>query len=390
MNSPVVSLHRMLKHDQLNAALRLLGEAFDSKQHQLNLSRYFANADASGTHAYLTVTCNSKLIAFAIIDWRDGLLLGSSERFATCASVCVAPEYRRKGISYVLLEGICRGAQEGGASYLYLQGIDGFYGRFNFYPMLSKSKLMFSVNTLKELDDVQVVSFINDHIAGASEIYDSLTKYFFCKSYRPYSKWSELLFNARDTWYFFDPKAVFFRNKLIGYFCSDPEDAGRIREAVYLSDDKSVDAFMAGLRMHALACKLDFIEIMTWYRSPLYFWATKHSNCQFIQNIKSDGSQLMKVLDFDKLFDLLKLRLCPSLGDIRLLREGGKILVERRLDSVFLLLFKIEERFLPGFITGYYRSSSIVCDLSPGIGVYEIEKSLSAWDATFVFQGDNL
>jgi hypothetical protein len=179
--------------------------------------------------------------------------------------------------------------------------------------------------------------------------------------------------------------------RVIGYFCIDPTDQGRIREAIYNIDYKSIPLYLSGIKQYALEKKLDTVEIMTPFGSSLYEYMKKESTSTFVQYIRRRGGQLMKIVDtnsflnkisgfFDNDYCKVTLQLAPGsicfkFNEFRTTQNSQSVLCARN--------------HFPGLITGYYNEN--VLDgfdyLSDAMKVAYL--SVFSKRIPFIYQGDN-
>ena len=370
--------------------LGILSEAFDSTIISKNTQRGFFSGYKSDYDNFVLLINENKIIGVAIVTKRKINLLNSEVSALSIGPVAIAPSHQRLGYSVELLGGVSDLADRFGVAVLYLQGIDEFYNRYDFYTCSSKSKLVFGINDIQEDVNVSIRPMHASDIEFAEAIYNSTASYCSCTSFRTDADWEWLLNHGRHTWYFYEPTLVLNKGRPIGYFCSDPDDASRIREAVCELPEDNMQFFIAGLRKHCIQIKaIEQFEVMTWLGSPFYELSKSQYNSKFLQFFKRNGSQMMKIQNQSAVCGLLAA--CLPLNEVRecLVNEEYFMVFEISIKGS-LLTIRIPKRYFPGFICGF-----LGCRVIQNFAVLPVEARdyltsfVSNIKPPFFYQGDN-
>jgi len=385
-----VEYSRHLDTDTQGEILDLLDRAFSDQVYSNNTRfGFFDNSEIAHSH-YVVVRYLQRVVAVAIVGWRIINFLEGTISAATVGPLAVHPNFQRQGLGRKLLQGVEDLARGEGAQVLYLQGIEGFYGRFGFYPCLAKGKLVFDVKKVNAMSDVILETPTSAHLHTLSSIYKDTASFVSCSAYRSNEDWEWLTTRASSTWYFFKPTLVSFNGQPLAYFCSDSAQLGRIREAAYYANSEAMSSLVAGISIYLRDAECESFEIMTWYDSPLYKYSQCYLDAQFVQYLKTDGSQVMKILSFDRIQDLL-VKGCA--------RDVDKVLVNAQEDNVRLhfiskqgksVILTIADNFLPGLLCGYFPLDVATVDVKESQEIYDaIHVFFSRLKKPFFFQGDN-
>jgi predicted N-acetyltransferase YhbS len=339
--------------------LGILTEAFDSSVIAKNTQYGFFSGYKSDYDNFILLINGSAVIGVAIVAKRKINLLNSEVSALSIGPVAIALSHQRQGYSGRLLGAISNIADRFGVAVLYLQGIDDFYDRYDFYTCSSKAKLVFGVNDIEEDENVSIRPMHASDIEFADAIYKSIAKSCSCTSFRTAADWDWLLNHGRQTWYFYEPTLVLNKGRPIGYFSSDPDDASRIREAVCEQPEDNIKFFLAGLREHCKHLKsIGKFEVMTWPGSPFYEFSKSQYNSKFLQFFKRNGSQMMKIQN--------QSAVCGLLAAYLPLSEVRECLVNKECCVVFeisikgsLVTIRIPKRYFPGFICGFLGCRAI-------------------------------
>jgi GNAT superfamily N-acetyltransferase len=385
-----IEYSRHLDTDTQGKILDLLDRAFSDQVYSNNTRFGFFNNDEVSHSHYVIVHYLQKVVAVAIVGWRIINFLGGTISAATVGPLAVHPNFQRQGLGKKLLQGVEDLAKGEGAQVLYLQGIEGFYGRFGFYPCLAKGKLVFDIKKVNAMSNVSIETPTSAHLHTLSSIYKNTAGFVSCSAYRSNKDWEWLTTHASNTWYFFKPTLVSFNGQPLAYFCSDSAQPGRIREAACYAHPEAMSSLVAGISIHLRDAECESFEIMTWYDSPLYRYSKCYLDAQFIQYLKTDGSQVMKILSFDHIQALL-VKGCASNVDKVLLNEQENSVklhfISKRGATVVL---SVPGNFLPGLLCGYFPLDVATVDVKESQEIYDaVHVFFSRLKQPFFFQGDN-
>jgi predicted N-acetyltransferase YhbS len=370
--------------------LSILEEAFDSSIISKNTRHGFFSGYKSDYDNFVLLINGNDVIGVAIVTKRNINLLNSEVSALSIGPIAIAPLHQRQGYSGRLMAGVSDLADRFGVVILYLQGIDEYYHRYDFYTCSSKAKLVFRINEIEEDKNVSIQSMHASDIEFAGAIYSSTARCCSCTSSRTTADWEWLLNHGRQTWYFYEPTLVLNKGHPIGYFCSDPDDASRIREAVCEQPEENIHFFLAGLKEHCKQNKsIEQFEVMTWPGSPIYELSKSQYNSKFQQFFKKNGSQMMKIQNHTKVCELLSASL--PLNEVResLLNEECYMVFEISIKG-YMVAIRIPKRYFPGFICGF-----LGCRVIQNFGELpeEARDYLTSFASNikppFFYQGDN-
>lgn len=385
-----VEYSKHLDTDTQGKILDLLDRAFSDQVYSNNTRfGFFNNNEVFHSH-YVIVRYLQNVVAVAIVGWRIINFLGGTISAATVGPLAVHPNFQRQGLGRKLLQGVEDLARREGAQVLYLQGIEGFYGRFGFYPCLAKGKLVVDIKKVNAISDVSLETPTSAHLHNLSNIYQDTARLVSCSAYRSNEDWKWLTTNASSTWYFFKPTLVSFKGQPLAYFCSDSAQPSRIREAGYYAHPEAISSLLAGISAHLKDAECESFEIMTWYDSPLYKYSQCYLDAQFVQYLKTDGSQVMKILSFDHIQALL-VKGCA--------RNVDKVLINQQEDRVRLhfinkqrefVVLSVPGNFFPGLLCGYFSLDVATVDTKESQETYKaVHDFFDNLKKPFFFQGDN-
>lgn len=370
--------------------INLLDVAFNDKIYSTNTHYSFFNGYISNYENFVLLKESNNIIGIAIVAKRKINIFNGFVEALSIGPVAIAPAYQRQGLSNQLMAGVDQLGKQYGITMLYLQGIDGFYNRHGFYACSSKSKLVFKENDIEEVKGITIRPLKTSDIETINEIYQLNSSLNSCTSIRSKEDWDWLVNYASKTWYFFRPTIVLNKGKVIGYFCSDPKQPGRIREAIYYLSDHKIKCFLAGLKVYIQRESAENIELMTWIGSPLYIYTQKYNNAEFIQFFKKNGSQMIKILDYQYIIELINKCLPPTCSIFRI--EVGNncchILFgcDRGIHSL-----SIQNKYIPGIISGYFNHSIFQGYDKMDVALKEnLFNFINSIKKPFFYQGDNL
>lgn len=373
----------LLEQEQI---LYLLSDAFTNIAISRNTLNGFFSGYKSEYDNFVLLLDDLYIVGVAIVAKRKINLLNSEVDALSVGPIAIAPPFQRKGYSTILIDGINSLASIFGVAVIYLQGIDGFYDRYSYFTCTSKAKLIFEEKSIYDIDGVNLNSMSLINIEKVSTIYTSNASNCSCTSLRTKKDWDWLLKYGSQTWYFYEPTLVLYKGKVIGYFCADPDDPSRVREAVFEQTEIGIRFLLAGLKIHCKQKSIDKVELMTWIDSPLYEFAKRFGNAVFMQFFKNNGSQMMKVHNYSKISEMFCN--CFPINYVLENVDGYTLFHIMLEESIFPL--RIASKYFPGLICGFYDTKIIenFSDLPK-----EIQKNLSDFidnlNPPFFYQGDN-
>lgn len=307
----------------------------------------------------------------------------------TIGPLAIEPRFQKLGLSRLLMQGIDDLAAELGASVAYLVGIRGFYRRYKYYPLLSRSKLAFNAQDFYSMGKVKLHPFEERYLPDMMTLFEQNSQLYSCASIRTEDDWEWLTRYARNTYYFFQPLLVIADKQVVGYFCSDPREPGRIRESVHAIDKVGTGLFLNGIAEHSVQTNLSSVEIMTAAGSPLYTYIKLEGATIFTEIIESNGGQLMKIFDYDRIATKV---IAPAGLSLAIDSHGKQVTLALspsagELKGTPETIFDIA--YLPGVLSGY-----LPCHTTDGRGTghpSQVDTLLrqAHLKSPFIYQGDN-
>ena len=369
--------------------LSLLSDAFTNDSISRNTLNGFFSGYKCEYDNFVLLLEDATVIGVAIVARRKINLLKSVVDALSVGPIAIGTLYQRQGYSGWLMDAVSDLASEFGVAVIYLQGIEGFYDKYSFFTCSSKAKLVFGVNGIDETVDVDIDSISAKNIEDLATIYRSNAHECSCTSLRSKEDWGWLLKYGCQTWYFYEPTVVTYNGKLIGYFCTDPDDPSRIREAVFDQTEEGVQLFLAGLKVYCKQKSIDKFEVMTWIDSPLYAFAKRRGNAVFMQFFKNNGSQMMKIHNHVEIFGLIAS--CFPLNYVldNIENADGCTIFHIKFEETIVSI-RIAAKYLPGLICGFF-SSKIIDNFAelPKVVQKKFADFIDDLKPPFFFQGDN-
>lgn len=369
----------------------ILSRAFGDNINSSSTKNAFFTGFQSSYPNFVLLYKGDVLVGLAIIAIRHINLFNNLIKAITVGPIAIDPLFQKKGYSRYLMRGIDEIAHKLNAELIYLSGIRNFYQQYGYYTCLSKSKLIINSEDIESYIEVSYVPFSDYYLEDIKKIYKHSANQNTCTSSRSDEDWLWLTKYAKDSLHFFSPKIIVYNGNVIGYFCTDPHDQGRIREAIYKIDYKLIPLYLSGIKKYALEKKLESVEIMTPFESPLYKYMKKESTSTFVQFIKQRGGQILKIVDLNSF-----------LNKISGFFKSDYCTVSLQISSEFIC-FNFNEfgttkssqsllcakNHFPGLITGYYNEE-VLDGFDNLTNAMKIAYSnIFLKKIPFIYQGDN-
>jgi predicted acetyltransferase len=333
---------------------------------------------------------NNILVGIAICDIRYINFLEEKVKSLTIGPVAIATQHQKKGYSKVLMNAIDNLAYKLNIKIGYLGGIDNFYSKYNYFPCMSKSKVVINIKDIKNTTSAKYENYKPKHLNEIKTLYSNFSLKYNLSSRRSNEVWGHLFKGVSCSFHFYDPQIVLFKNKVIGYFCTDPVEKYRIREAVYLEEIDSIKEFTLCIVSYALKNNLDKIEIMTSINSNLLTHLKINYSFTYIEYLKKSGGQLMKLFDIDFFAKLYSDKISNNFFKIQYSIKNDSIHFECRLNDNINKSFYCEKEYFPGLLSNYYSieiASKNFNTISKKIKKIILNKIPNK--QPFIFQGDN-
>ena len=236
-------------------------------------------------------------------------------------------------------------------------------------------------------------------------LFANATKELNLSAIRDANLWKWLLGFGSRTYYFYGPKKIIDikSNKIVGYFTTDPDDPGHIREFITASDPKYILSALEVVNNYLLKMEKP-LQLYTFSFSPLFNQSAMNFNVDQTNIYKSDGGFLTKIINLEAILKTLNGNFNSSLNDfsLRVYFEGfdqlflfkktfNKICVMRILQNCNITDLTIPEKYIPGLIFGMYSEDFLKSALRISKKKYKHLGNLNATfnKKSFIFQGDN-
>lgn len=385
----------LLDEKAKSQVLNLIDDAFpDNRSIGNNLTNGIWH-DSAGSNAKTKVLfLDGQIVSVAVYSERKVSFNGQFLNALTIGPVATLPKFWGNGYSSAVMNAIESDAKSLNMDIIFIQGIDDYYSRFGYFPYLAKSKIEFIKfpNVFNRNASVEALSLKDLH--RIMEFYNSQTLNINLRANRDKKLWAWLLSHGSKTYYFFQPKKILYKGKIIGYFTIDPSNSSNIRECILKNDDECISICLH-LIQKELHC--DKVKINTFADSYLHRYAKKNTNSTFIENIKRDGGSLLKILNLDKILSGHKIQYIKEYPPFIILFSGHNSLYRVQINNFYVKFTKlldhecqadiiVEYRFVPALIFNYLNNIS-----SKNINFIEYEAILRCVFSSnsFVFQGDN-
>lgn len=274
--------------------LELISLAFPDDENPSICARTFLKSRIGIDYNLVALRENKKVIAAAFVGVRSIRWFGRIARALTIGPLAVHPGWQRMGYGGRLLAKLQEAGKSLGAELIYLQGVEGYYRKFGFFPIPIKSKVIINCRASQGRAVTSVRPMNVADIWAVSSLYEQVTQDVNLSAVRTIEEWEWLVTSARETWYFSNPQVVLSERGVIGYFCVDLHDRYRIREFVAVSDQKTASVAIAGLVSTFIPFADRPIEVMTWQSSPLTRAVIENYNGEITRSIRQNAGQLLK------------------------------------------------------------------------------------------------
>jgi len=242
---------------------------------------------------------NNELRSFAMIMERTWKVKQAELTAFSIGLVTTLLEYRSMGFASRLINELseyCRDCR--GASFIYLQGINGFYTQLGFSGFAHKSKYIFELGALRERKAKAKKAGMED-LSTVSNIYKQYARLLEAHSERDILLWRDLLGSLNKTFLFYEPLLVYDQDdKVCGYFCTSPESGHTIREFVPALGEDCVDVMLSYIKTMNEFSGENYLEIFSYYsfNNPVFNTASRSYGADFCAYIRPNSSNMIKWL----------------------------------------------------------------------------------------------
>lgn len=386
---PTVHFQSSLTQSEQEQVINLLDRAFGDDIFSSNTRQAFFSGYTSNFPNFVLLYSDHDLAGVAITGKRTIQMMQANLEALTIGPLAIEPRYQNLGLSRLLMGGIDDLATDLGVPVAYLVGTPKFYRRYKYYPLLSRSKLVFNPNDFYSGDKVELHPFEERFLPEMIDLFQMNSQLYSCASSRTADDWEWLTRYARNTYYFFQPTLVIANNRVVGYFCTDPREAGRVREAVHAIGNEGTALFLNGIAEYSIRTNLPLVQIMTAAGSPLYKYLKLVGDAVFTETIQSNGGQLMKIMDLDRLVtDVIS----PAGFSLSIDACGEQVILalsQSKSQPQCNSEVSFDSAYLPGILSGYLASTTMGAKPTQDQSHLDAVLGQSCLKPAFVYQGDN-
>ena len=382
--------NKLLLKEKINI-LNLLKNSFKDELISTSVQNAFFNGYESDIKNFILLYDDELIVGIAIIAYRRINILSHLFKTITVGPIAIDPKYQGKGLSRLLMKQLDIIGDIENKDFIYLGGINNFYRQFNYYSCLSKSKIVINCTDIQIKENISVVPLKINHINRIKYLYNEISKTNSLTSKRDNKTWVFLINHCKNSYHFCNPHIVLYKKSIIGYFCTDPIERNRIRESVCLQKYNYVDKYLTGLKLYFDKIGEKKIELMSPINSLLYNYIKKDSTGIFIEYIKNNGGQLMKILKIDEF--IMKINIIIYIHNIFLEYNSSKNIIEftnlrkgskKNMNKTFC-----DYKYFIGFISGKYKNDILYNYDEISFEFKEDLKNAFKYNFPFIYQGDN-
>ena len=159
-----------------NQIIDLLDGAFGNTCYSNNTETSFFTGYESKYPNFILLYKEKVLVGVAIIAKRMIKVLNQKINAITVGPLAIGAPYQRKGYSRPLFLGIEKLAKNLNAELIYLQGLDGFYSKYEYFPYLAKSKIELKIKDLTTKDQVIIKPYAINHLKEIMDLYNAISE----------------------------------------------------------------------------------------------------------------------------------------------------------------------------------------------------------------------
>ncbi|MBO8240559.1 GNAT family N-acetyltransferase [Prochlorococcus marinus XMU1412] len=248
----------------------------------------------SKTIKFCCVFNNNKIVSFAIYMFRKWKKTNLTLKTLSIGYITTLPEFRGRGYATFLLSNVENLAKSKKIDFIYLQGIQDFYGKYGFKGFAPKSKFIFYKKDFISPEG-QIVDLQNSNKNLIKKLH-----YNFFRNKEIYIKrdneiWEDFFSHLKNTYLFYKPKIVLDKTlKPIIYFCTTPNEETTIREFIPCNSIRKVEKGLSLIFKEF--GKIEKIEIFS-DKSGIINELALTKGADFFQYIRPNGSNMIKIIN---------------------------------------------------------------------------------------------
>ena len=254
---------------------------------------------ASKTVKMAVVTVDGNIASFCFYSKRAFDFNLMSRYGFSIGLVTTLEKFRGKGFATELIEKISILASECKVSFVYLQGIPYFYSKLGFQTFAPKSRFVFDPERLRETG-CQIVKLSEHRLSDVARLNLSYSDSIRSLVKRSEEDWLDLFRSIANTFLFFRPRGILCpEGKLVGYFCTSPNNPRELREFVVSQDRCSALIALTAAASYLRSLNGSKLEIFSPNLGPLLDLSRSTIEADFICHYRPFSSNLYRVICSD-------------------------------------------------------------------------------------------
>ena len=382
--------NKLKKYEQTNVVV-LLESAFGNDLFSKSVKNAFFTGYKPNVKNFVLIYDDKYIVGIAVVGFRKVKLVSNSFKAMTVGPIAIDPIYQGRGLSKLLMEHLDLIGVKSKTDVIYLGGIRDFYRQFDYVSCLSKSKIVIDKDDLPVVPNVTVLALDKKSLGSVKSLFRNACLANTLTSVRGSNEWKFLTKFCKNSYHFFKPQVVLFNGKVTGYFCLDPVERGRIRESVYIQNFSQLNRFLAGLRFYFDKLGCSQIEVMTPRNSVIYDYCKRDLTCVFVEYIKNNAGQLLKILDIELFVAKVNVSMVKYCLRIEIVNPVMQIKIfstRRAKKNTEDCVFCAPELF-PGIVTGHH-CLSVLKNYGKISNMFKCDLNLAFNSKLpFIYQGDN-
>ncbi len=296
--------------------------------------------------------------------------------------VATHDRHRKRGYGALSMNDTTRYIEENGIPVAYLGGIRDFHQPFGYYPFApSRSAASFPREAgRRESTPGRLRAMRKQDLPTLRRIFDGATAERVGTAARDREMWKWLLKYASRSWYFYNPKVIQDGGgKVRGYVCLAPGENLEVREIVVKQDETSCRAAVGALVREAKRREVKHVVLPLPWDDALAVFLRQYVGASFTLSCSVNSGRLLKIVDLPGLMKRLepefsrrwravdpgsqeiRFSLRSEIGTAAFALSRNGVRIGEKVEGATV---RIPQRWLSGFVTGYYN----VRDVAPRSG----------------------
>jgi GNAT superfamily N-acetyltransferase len=238
-----------------------------------------------------------EIISFAWYSLREWMLSGKVFLGASIGLVTTDSNFRGRGFAKKLIESLEDYLKQVGVSFLYLQGIEGFYLPLGFRGFAPKSQFLFSLKDLEGGQLFRTQPMTRDDIDEVATLSTRYKLFTGSSCVRSTDIWQDLAGPLAQTFLFNEPQVIKDpSNRIVGYFSSTPGNQSEVREFMTVGDTDIVFSALRTIARRFTRTSDTHLALFSPDLGPLAKLARKKVAADFIRYLRPYSSNMIKWL----------------------------------------------------------------------------------------------